>query len=108
MLRRPQELSGAANPEVLFRQLLSALDPPEDVEPLPRRLSRLLADEEHATPRPLGPSDPPPKLMELGEPEALRMLDDDERGVRNVEPHLHHRGGDQDARLPGAESLDRA
>ena len=41
--------------------------------------------------------------MKLGQAESLGMLDDHDRGVGHVDPHLDHRGGHQDLDLPGKE-----
>ena len=45
------------------------------------------------------------ELMKLGKPETFRIIDDHHRGIRNIHPHLHHRGGHQHADAVGAEIL---
>ncbi len=49
-------------------------------------------------------SDSAPELMELTQAEALGIFDNYERGVRAVDSHLYHRGGDKyvDISLPEA------
>ncbi len=42
------------------------------------------------------PADPAAQLMELGETEALGMLDDHDGGLGHVDAHLDHRGRYQD------------
>ena len=43
--------------------------------------------------------------MQLGEAEALRVLDDHERGIGDVNAHFDDRGGDQQLDAPGLEFL---
>ena len=49
--------------------------------------------------------DASPQLMQLGEPESLGVLHEHHRGVRDVDPHLDHRGRDQQVRVAGTEAL---
>ena len=48
----------------------------------------------------LPPAHPAPQLVELAQTKAVRVLDDDERGVWHVHPHLDHRGGYQHLSFP--------
>ena len=48
-------------------------------------------------------ADPAPQLVQLGQAEALGVLDHHDRGVRDVDAHLDHRGGDEDLDLPAGE-----
>ena len=50
-------------------------------------------------------ADPAAQLVQLRQAEALRVLDEHDAGVRHVDPHLDHGGGDQDVQLPGCEGL---
>jgi hypothetical protein len=50
-----------------------------------------------------GPAHPAPKLVELGETEALGVLDHHHGGVRHVHPHLDHGGGHQHLDLAPGE-----
>ena len=45
----------------------------------------------------------PAELVQLAQAEALRALDQDHRGVGDVNAHLDHRGADQDVVLVAAE-----
>ncbi len=46
--------------------------------------------------------------MQLGEPEALGVLDHHHGRLRHVDADLDHRGGDQELRLAGGEALHGA
>ena len=51
----------------------------------------------------LPPAHPSPKLMELAEAEALRVLHHHQIGVGHVHTHLDHGGGHQNVCFPGGE-----
>lgn len=53
----------------------------------------------------LAAADPTAKLVKLREPEALRMLDDHQRGCRDVDPHLDHGRRNEDLTLTPLEAL---
>ena len=50
-------------------------------------------------------ADPPAQLVQLGEAEALGVLDDHQAGVGHVHAHLDHRGGHQHLELAAHEGL---
>ena len=106
MLGGSEELPRPAELEILLRELLSVLHAGEDRKPLPRDLTDSLPEEEDAAAGPLRAADPPTQLMKLRQSESLRMLDHDERGVGNVEPHLDDGGRDQDPGVAGTEPFD--
>ena len=45
--------------------------------------------------------------MELGQAEALGVLDDDDAGIRHVDPNLDHRGRDQKPGVASGEGAER-
>ena len=49
------------------------------------------------------PADPAPQLVELGDAEAVGVLDHHDRGVGDVDAHLDHRRGDQHVERAGTE-----
>ena len=51
----------------------------------------------------LVPADPPAQLVEVGQAEVVRLVDDDRIGRRNVQARLDDRGADQDVRLAPQE-----
>ncbi|MNS25715.1 hypothetical protein D3C72_576160 [compost metagenome] len=58
--------------------------------------------EQHAVGGHRAPADPAAQLVQLGQPQPLRVLDDHQAGIGHVYPHLDDCGGDQqlqDARL---------
>ena len=68
----------------------------------PRFLGLRIA-EDAAEARKLTAADPPAKLMELRQAEAMPALDRHQRGVRHVDAHLDHRRGDQHLDFAAAE-----
>ena len=76
--------------------------PPRDLEPVGGRAQHLQARarrpgqgsvvHHHAGAASCAAADPAAQLVELGESEALRVLDDHERRVGDVHPDLDHRG----------------
>src|SRR3954470_11497063 len=80
-LPRAEELALAAQLEILLRQLEPVRRLDQGLQALPRVVGQLLlgAGDQQAV-RLLGaPTDPPPQLMELREPEAVGLLDDHDR-----------------------------
>ena len=63
------------------------------------------ARDQHAHRAMGAPPHPPTELVELGEAEAVGVLDHHERGIRHVHPHLDHRGRDQGLHLTRGEAL---
>ena len=53
----------------------------------------------------LSPADAPAELVELGQAEALRVLNEEQGGVGDVDPDLDHGGGDKHTDFPGSERL---
>src|SRR5437763_3816348 len=78
--------------EVFLRQLEAVGDGGDDLEPCPGLrplLLGLLEDtrQQEAGARRATPADPAAELVELREPEALRVLDEHDGGVRHVHPN---------------------
>ena len=61
--------------------------------------------EQHAVGGHRPPPDPAPQLMQLGQPESLRVFDDHQAGVGHVHPHLDDGGGDQQLQYARLELL---
>src|SRR5205807_4112233 len=77
-----EEGSLPPEPQVLVGELEAVSGPGERVEPGPGLLVLLVAlVEEEAGGRVLAASDPATELVELGQPEPLRVLDEHDRGV---------------------------
>ena len=52
----------------------------------------------------LGPPDPPAQLIEIGEAELVRAIDDDRVRIRNIEPAFDDRRANEHVYFPGYES----
>ena len=89
--------------QVLLGDAEAVLGGAHDLEPGPRRLAERRVVEQEAG-RPLrAAAHPAAQLVELGEAEGLGALDHHDRGVRDVDAHLDHRGGDQEPGAAGDE-----
>ena len=88
-----------AQTQILLGDVEAILRAPHDREPLARRLrQRLTVVGSEQLFR--APSYAPAQLMKLRQPEALRMLDNHDRGVRHVDADLDDSGGDEDRERP--------
>src|SRR5581483_1696484 len=87
-----EHLASAAQAQVLFGDDEAVFGPPHDRQPLARRLRKGLAIEQNAGGLLRATPDASAQLMKLGEPEALGMLYDHDRGIRHVDPDLDDRG----------------
>ena len=67
------------------------------------RLPRLRGGQQQADPGVGAAADPAAQLVQLGDAEPVGVADHHHRGVGHVDPHLDHRGGDQDVGLPAGE-----
>ena len=106
-LARAEELALAADLEVSLGELEAVGRLDQRLEPLARRVRQLLlgARDQQAE-RLLRPAaDAPAQLVELGEPEAVGLLDDHHGRTRNVHPDLDHRRRDENVELARLEAL---
>ena len=103
-LARAQHLARAAQPEVLLRDLEAVVGARMTCEPRPGGAPSGWAVQQQAGRRPLAAPDPAAQLVQLGEPEALRLLDHDHGRIGHVDPDLDHRGGHQQLEPPAAKS----
>src|SRR6516225_10115968 len=94
-LARAEELARTAQLQILLGDAESILGFPKDLQPRPRRLAERGLIEQKAGRAGLAPADASAELVELGEAEALRMLDHHDRGGRHIDADLDHSGGDQ-------------
>src|SRR5437660_7906978 len=100
-LPRTQQLAAAAQLEVDLRELEAVGGADEGFEPGGRRIRQLVsrARDQEAVRLLGGATDASPQLMELCEPEAIRLLHDHDRRVRHVDADLDHRRRDEDVEL---------
>src|SRR5690606_23537369 len=95
-----EEVTLTADAEVLLSDAKSILGAGEDAEafaPVP------MIGHQNAVAGFCSAADPPPQLVELGEPEAFGVLNHHHGSVRHVDPHLHHRRCDEQIELAGRE-----
>ena len=102
VLPRAEEVARAAQLQILLRQRKAALRAAHRVEPRFIVLAAVVGNED-AIRLPWPAPHAPAQLMELREPEALRVLDEHDRGVRHVHADLHHRGGNEHVDLARGE-----
>ena len=97
----PEQRSAAAEVEIDLRQLEAVGRVDERLQPVPRGLGQLLrhARDEHAV-RLLRPAaDAAPQLVQLRKPEAVGLLHDHHRRVRNVDTDFDHGRRDEHVEL---------
>ena len=99
------ELALAAHAQVELGQLEPARVLAQGLEPLEPALGRLGRLEQEAVRLVGAATDPAAQLVQLGEAEAVGVLDDDRRRVRDVDAHLDHGRRDQHLRLARREGL---
>ena len=105
-LARAEELALAADLEVLLGELEAVGRRDQRLEPVVRALRQLLlrAGDEQAV-RLLRPApDPAAQLVQLGEAEAVGLLDDHDRRVRDVDADLDHGRRDEHVELARLEA----
>ena len=106
-LARAQKLAGAAQAEILLGDAKAVLGLAHDGEPRLGGLAERLGVEQQAGRLGGAAADPAAQLVELGQAEALGMLDHHHRRRRHVDADLDHRGGDQDRQAAVGERRHR-
>ena len=101
------EIARATELEIGARDRLAALEPRHRVEPLPCEPVEQLTVDQDAGAGTITAAHTSAELMELREPVALRVLDDDERRLRNVDTDLDDRCPDEHRRIARAEGVHR-
>ena len=76
-----------------------------DVQPGAGRFSKWPLVEQDAGRRLVAAADTTAKLVQLGEPEAFRVFDDNDGRIRHVDPDLDHGGGDKNLGFAALEGL---
>src|SRR5919197_4658970 len=104
-LPRPEQMPFAADLEVALRELEAVRRLDHRLETLARGVRQLLLRprDEQAVRLLRTATHPPAELMQLSETEAVRLLHDHDRRVRNVDADLDHRGCDEDVDPAGLE-----
>ena len=100
----PQHVALAARLEVQPGELEPVGGRGDRVEPVPGRAGERGLGHQQAQPRRRPPADPAAQLVQLGDPEAVRVEHHHHGGVRHVHAHLDHGGGDEHVGLPGGEA----
>ncbi len=99
-----EDLAAAAQPEILLGDAEAVLGLAHDRQPLAGDGPERGPVEQQAGRRLVAAPDPAAQLMELGEAEALGVLDHHDRGVGHVDADLDDGGGDQHLDLAGEEA----
>ena len=102
MLPLTEEVAGAPQPQVFFRDLEAVSGLCHDLQPLAGLLVLVVGNQD-AVGLVFAPTHPATELVELGEAEPLRVLNDHDGGIGHVHAHLDDRGGHQDVRLVGGK-----
>src|SRR5690606_18550640 len=90
-----EHLPGAAQLQILLGDHEAVVGVAHDRQALAADLRERRMVEQHAVAGRAAPADPSAQLVQLGQAEALRVLDDHQAGVGHVDADLDHRGGDQ-------------
>ena len=98
-LARAQQLAFAAQLQVFLGDEEAVLGLAHDRQPALGGFAERVLVEQHAGRRLRAAPDAAAQLVQLGQAEALGMLDDHDGGVRHVDADLDDGGGDEDARL---------
>ncbi|TMA27619.1 MAG: hypothetical protein E6J87_21095 [Deltaproteobacteria bacterium] len=106
MLARAQELARTADAQIGVRDREAVRRGEHRRQPRFAALSRA-ARHQHAQSRLRAAADAAAQLVQLREAEALRILDDHQRRVRDVDAHFDDGGGDQHLGLAGLETRHR-
>ena len=107
-LARAQRLARAAQPQVCLGDDEAVRGLAQDLQPFPGDGPERGAVEEHAGRGPLAAPDPAAQLVQLGEAEALGLLDHDHAGLRHVDPDLDHGRGYEEAGVAAAKASTAA
>ena len=91
----PEHLAGAAQPQILLGDAEPVLGLAQDREPPPRHLAERRLVQQQAGRGLVAAADAAAQLVQLGEAEALGVLDDHDRRGRHVDADLDHRRRDQ-------------
>ena len=94
-----QYLAGAAEEKILLRYAETVIGLPHQRKPSARRLAECRAAEQKADAMLVAAPYPASQLVELGKAKAVRMFNDHQGRVGNVDPHLDDGGGDQDLEI---------
>ncbi len=97
-LPRSEKVAFTTQAQVLFRDAEAIVALAHDGEAGLGRFAERRLVEEDAGRGLLAAADPPAQLVKLRQAEAFGMLDDDDRGIGNVDADLDHGGGDDDPR----------
>ena len=100
-----EHFAGAPETQVLFGDPESVVGPAQDQDARPRRGAQRGGVEQQASARPVPPADAPAQLMELGQAEPLRMFDDHDGRLGNVDADLDHGGRHEHRYLAGGEPV---
>ena len=92
-LAHPEQVSRSSCFQVLFRYVKTVCVLLQDFQTFRFFLTRV---KKNAVGLVFSSSHPAPQLVQLGEAEALGILDKDHSGVGDVDPHLDDGSGDQD------------
>src|SRR5437588_2981722 len=103
VLAQAGEVSGATQPEVELGELEAARSGGDGAEPLGTGIVGA-ALEEQAGRGVLAAADPAAELMELGDAEPLRALDEHDRRVGDVDADLDDAGGDEQVGVTRGEA----
>ncbi len=102
-LARAEELTGAAELKVDLGDAEAVLGGHQGVDALPGLLGEVPGVEQDAVGLPGTAADAPTQLVELGQAEALGVLDQHDRSVGHVDADLDHGGRDEEVDLAGLE-----
>ena len=108
LLARAERVAAAADAEILVGDAEPVLGVAQQGEAAPGGFGGIVVVQEQAKACPRAAADPAAQLVELSEPEALRMFDDHHVGLRDVDADLDHRGGDENLLRPSAKSASAA
>ena len=100
-----QHIARATQSEIFFRYFKSIQCAAENFQLLPARFAGSGFGEQDAITLVLAAADTPTQLVQLREPEGIRIIDNHEVGIRYIHTDFHHCGGDENVELPLAERL---
>ena len=102
-LARAQDLAGTTQAQILLGNTESVIGFAHQRQARPPGLAQRRSAQQDAAARPRAPPDPAAQLVELGKPEALRTLDDDQGRIGHIDADLDHRRRNQHAGLAAGE-----
>ncbi|MNF45260.1 hypothetical protein D3C84_263880 [compost metagenome] len=100
-----EHFSRAAQFQVFFGDDETIAGLAHDAKAFPAQLRQRRVVEQHAMAGGTAAADPPAQLVQLGQTQALGVLDDHQAGIGYVDADLDHRGGDQQLQLALLELL---